>query len=81
MKNLFIKHKEYRDVCWLVLRAIYLPGRDKLKCELWNQGFVDSYRMGIRQEIVLDHTDKQNWLYCYGGVDCLRYADWKQFNG
>lgn len=77
MNCYFLKHKNYRDVCFRVLKQYDTHNRVKLKIEWWNLGFVNSYAMGITQNTEILHNDYDNWLYTTDVINCLRNANWR----
>jgi len=79
MHNLFfIKHKQYRDICWRVLATYGGTGYIKYKAECWNMGYDASWPLTIKDYIEIKHEDISNWLYTTDVIPCLRYANWEE---
>lgn len=78
MRNKFIKHKLYKDVCFRVLYCVAKEYKTEFKIEWWNLGYVNSYCMGLRQFIDISYDDYSNWLYTTDMVNCLRDANWQK---
>lgn len=77
--KLFIKHKKYRDICWRVLTQYQGTGYIKFKVELWNQGYVHSWPLPIKEYLDITREDVSNWLWTeQENNECLRYSDWKE---
>ena len=73
-----IKHKEFKDVCFEVRKSFDVGHKVKLNGEWINMGFVKSYHIGVRQNLVILKEDYSNWLYCVNSqIECLRNAEWK----
>ena len=76
-KTLFIKHKQYRDICWIVKAQYSRTGYIKYKAEVWNLGYVASWPMGIKQYIDIKYEEMADWLFTTDTVKCLRNAKWE----
>lgn len=76
-----IKHVNSMDVAFLItkVRGPYPPSdKVELTGEWINLGFVESYRLGIRQKIRLTKENLSVWLVCAEpDAKCLRYVEWK----
>lgn len=79
-KPYFLKHKQYKDVCWRILAQYGAETYVKFKFEWWNLAFVQSYPMGIVQYTDIPYDDFSNWLYTTDVVSCLRDANWKELS-
>lgn len=80
MHNLFfIKHKQYRDICWRVLATYGGTGYTKYKAECWNLGFDASWPIDVKDYVEIKNEDKENWLMTKDTSNkCLRYAKWEE---
>ena len=74
--NMFIKHKQYRDICWRVLTEYSGTGYVKYKAECWNMGYKASWSMGIKDYLEIKLEDISNWIFTTDLVPCLRNAQW-----
>lgn len=78
--TMFIKHKQYRDTCLYVMKVFNTGTKYKAKCERWNLGCVNSYDMGIKENVVIEHSDLPNWQwFASHNTDDLRNAEWREF--
>ncbi len=67
------------DVCYRVIKCFDAGNRLKLKVEVINQGFVESYRLGIDLKFEVLKSDLRNWLICNEPMaTCLRYVEWRK---
>lgn len=79
LKNRIIKHTRNKDVCYDVLKCFDAGHKVKLKVEVLNMGYVESYRLNISINIVIMKEDYGNWHMCIEpSADCLRYVEWKR---
>lgn len=79
LSNKFIKHKQFKDVCFQVEKVFELPHKLKIKGNWINQGFTNSWILIQRKNIIILKEDYKDWEYCLNSNDhsCLRYCDWK----
>lgn len=74
MKNVFLKHKAYRDVC-IHIRSLrqygpYLIGRG----EFWN---LSGYNMGYPTKVRIKESEMNRWLYSF---EPPKTANWKELS-
>lgn len=73
----FIKHQASMDVAIKIDKVLVFEHKVKVKGVWWNQGFVDSFCMGmpVRFEIKTRHL--HNWLICDNPIaQCIRGEKW-----
>lgn len=75
---LFIRHKQYRDICWRVLAVYGGTGHIKYKAECWNMGYNASWPLSMKDYIEIKNEDLGDWLCTTDIRACLRYAHWRE---
>lgn len=78
--SIIIKHRNFLDVAFKIDKPIIKhpkkPGVFICRGMWLNQGFVDTYNIGIRQTIRID-ISKKDWLKCLEpDARCIRNVEW-----
>jgi hypothetical protein len=60
----------------LILKVFDTGTKYKLKIQWYNLGYVNSWSMGYTQNIEVEHSDLENWLWTNDQVNYLREANW-----
>lgn len=91
-----IKHKNYLDICLKLIDVFDYGHGYKLKTEVWNMGFVESFNTGQKRQLNLAkkpedikdkagrYTSQDEYLVLQGhGLNekCYRYGTWGEING
>lgn len=77
---MFIKHKQYRDTCFYVMKVFDVPGNKyKIKAERWNLGHDAGFDMGIKESFVIEYQDLINWQWTTLDTINLRHTVWNEF--
>jgi hypothetical protein len=72
----FIKHKQAKDVCYLVQKIIEINGDLKYHLVAWNMGFEDSWPL---QEVQGQNLPLENFLFHpFVGKGSLRNLNWTE---
>lgn len=73
-----IKHKRFSDIALAVEKVYDFDHKWKVKGDWINQGFVDTYPLGIKAKIVIPAEKLSEWLICKNpNAQCIRYEEWK----
>ena len=75
-----IRHHTAKDICFVVQAVQYRgPTYIKLKTEIINMAFVETYPIGIKQKLMLEYDILDRWEYCTDNTaKCIRYVEWKK---
>lgn len=76
LTNKFIKHKEFKDVCFFVQKYFIHDGSLEVDGEWINQGFIYSWYLDTKETLKIKDIDGWLMVSVYHGP-CLRYAKWE----
>ena len=77
---MIIKHNKFLDIAIEIDKPILkMAHKWRIRGKWVNQGFVETYDIGIRCNIDIKTQDLKDWLICNEpNLICIRYADWRK---
>lgn len=88
-KGMFLRHKNFMDVCLQIQKPVILTQSKALKIRaiFWNMAFVESFFLHIKKSFRIERKDYSDWLFYSTGQfeyftvkPSLRNAEWRELN-